>query len=667
MIHVLYGTPPDFQSFLFDINDHYEGPGVIPDEELKPASQGMISTLLATPSRVSSRQSSRSKNSQATFRMPDLPQEEPNPNNKWIPMAELNKTHFLLNTNVVPVNVIQYLKKKLFDPPLLSSLERRWELLVPAIKTWIFDKNPEWEMTDSVIEELEKTLYSGFRSRPSSEVGTPRVSKGLVQSLRSLAQSSTPAQKPPPSGITETGPLAPGSITVIKETTPTNNVPSDLTTSVTDSGITIDFRANHTEILMSYFDKFLFDAEKAWREVGEGKIDVDLCDQRGAISGLSLLPPFPQRVTDFEIFAARELHYPILLSKSPASVVAWPEAAFARSGSSTSTAPPRGSLPSASLTTPPSKTAKSSKKSLPKRGGASAAAAGTKGEDQGPSQQQPQPLLQQQQQQQRQSLAGMVQGSFSSLPSPAIRFASGDPAMQDVTIKGFLHPLLMKLLRPEEYEEEMMVGTNVSKAVSSEMPIRPALGLHSALRVGYRRTSPSSHISLRPAVARTAHATFSATEDNNVSANAFGLPQNSGSSRLEVERVSQPAEGAEEGEAPEEPPPTGVKMLIEKAEKKLSEEIVAQMKSLLEERELDEKDREILENTRLTTGVKVLLPLNDRFTESSLAEFLETLWASCAEMRMFEEEQMILQMPIFQIPPVEEQEEQPEGDLALDA
>ena len=32
MIHVLYGSPPEFQSFLFDVNDHYEGPGVIPDE-----------------------------------------------------------------------------------------------------------------------------------------------------------------------------------------------------------------------------------------------------------------------------------------------------------------------------------------------------------------------------------------------------------------------------------------------------------------------------------------------------------------------------------------------------------------------------------------------------------------------------------------------------------
>ena len=60
----------------------------------------------------------------------------------------------------------------------------------------------------------------------------------------------------------------------------------------------------------------------------------------------------------------------------------------------------------------------------------------------------------------------------------------------------------------------------------------------------------------------------------------------------------------------------------------------------------------------------MLLPLRDQFTETSLAEFLETLWASCLEMRMFEEEQMILQMPVFQIPPVEEPEEEPENILA---
>ena len=32
MIHVLFGTPPEFQSLVFNLDDEYVGPGVVEDE-----------------------------------------------------------------------------------------------------------------------------------------------------------------------------------------------------------------------------------------------------------------------------------------------------------------------------------------------------------------------------------------------------------------------------------------------------------------------------------------------------------------------------------------------------------------------------------------------------------------------------------------------------------
>merc|ERR1712142_533419 len=77
-------------------------------------------------------------------------------------------------------------------------------------------------------------------------------------------------------------------------------------------------------------------------------------------------------------------------------------------------------------------------------------------------------------------------------------------------------------------------------------------------------------------------------------------------------------------------------------------EKMLRMAPLLESREIEEEDKEVLRNTRLTSGARVLLYLRDQFTESSLKEFLDCLKLSLTEFRMFEEEQMILKMPIFQ-------------------
>ena len=43
----------------------------------------------------------------------------------------------------------------------------------------------------------------------------------------------------------------------------------------------------------------------------------------------------------------------------------------------------------------------------------------------------------------------------------------------------------------------------------------------------------------------------------------------------------------------------------EKAELKMTEELMAQMSSLLEERELSDEDKEVLQNTRLTSGTSM--------------------------------------------------------------
>jgi len=406
---------------------------------------------------------------------------------------------------------------------------------------------------------------------------------------------------------------------------------------------------------------------------------VDLCDQRGAISGLSLLPPLRGRVADYEIFTARELYYPLLLNRSSASAVAWPEAVAAERGSASSASsvpPARHSSPASGTSLPAARKPGKGRKTPPK----TAAASGTKGGDQKLPPQQP---PQQPQQQPPATAADRASSSSAQSPRVSFRGASGDASMQEASIKDFVHPLLIKLFRPGTDAGEATTGANVSRAVRSES--------HSILKVGATRKSPSTTptlspsrsvtrgispkrnesavgVSLQPSAVSGAGA--SATKNTNAAssttkATAFsatsGLPlRPDGSSRLDAEAALPD----EEEEVIEEPAPTGVKMLIERAERKLTEELVAQMTALLEERELDEKDKEVLENTRLTTGVKVLLPLRDQFTESCLAEFLETLWASCLEMRMFEEEQMILQMPIFQIPPVEEPEEESENGLA---
>jgi len=96
------------------------------------------------------------------------------------------------------------------------------------------------------------------------------------------------------------------------------------------------------------------------------------------------------------------------------------------------------------------------------------------------------------------------------------------------------------------------------------------------------------------------------------------------------------------------------------------ESVTSAMEELMTERGWSDADDLVMKETWLTTGVRVLLPLLDQFTEDGLRDFLANLKASCLELRRFEEEQMMLKMPTFELPVVEVEEgggEEAEGQV----
>ena len=59
------------------------------------------------------------------------------------------------------------------------------------------------------------------------------------------------------------------------------------------------------EVIFAQFGKFVFDAEAAAEKVEAKVVDLDLCDQKGSISGVTLIPDFERQITEYEIFAPR--------------------------------------------------------------------------------------------------------------------------------------------------------------------------------------------------------------------------------------------------------------------------------------------------------------------------------------------------------------------------
>ena len=69
--------------------------------------------------------------------------------------------------------------------------------------------------------------------------------------------------------------------------------------------LTIGTRLGQMEVIFAQFGKFVFDSETAAEKVEAQVVDLDLCDQKGSISGVTLIPDFEKQITDYEIFAPR--------------------------------------------------------------------------------------------------------------------------------------------------------------------------------------------------------------------------------------------------------------------------------------------------------------------------------------------------------------------------
>ena len=315
---------------------------------------------------------------------------------------------------------------------------------------------------------LEQTLLSGYSSL--SECQRPRKTSGSLAQILSAHPSARSSRVALPDGVIIT----------------TASSPS----AERGSGDTICLARGHShaEILFTHFGKFLFDAEEAFEKVLKRDVDVDLCDQRGDISGASLLPAFGDGVNDFAIFAPRELHYPVLLEKVDAFLVAYPQPVVTSGSTSTAEVAKSSLNVPKNLNRSPSlrsvaKTARTTGKKSPQR-------SANKNAEPKKNQKDQQPPPQQQQQQQQQLPKSSGPDSFSEAPpNVGVRFASAEmPTRDDRSIKDFVHPLLLKLFRPDSDLDAATeaIGTNVNAIAQANGNKTPTLSAQAAETQGRR-------------------------------------------------------------------------------------------------------------------------------------------------------------------------------------
>jgi len=226
---------------------------------------------------------------------------------------------------------------------------------------------------------------------------------------------------------------------------------------------------------------------------------------------------------------------------------------------------------------------------------------------------------------------------------------------KDASIKEFLHPLLLQLFRSES--DIAPTKTAFSTNASGSGKVSQELGNLSLNRKSERKmtlhasTSPSS----RPTSSGSRRSLSPTNTNSRVRSTRPNLSKNK--DNVSESNIQISGEDEEPPPPPPPPPPSGIKVLRGISPSQLSPEKVATIAQLLAERELSDEDTEVLRKTRLTKGVRVLLYLRYQFSDSTLPEFLDSLAESCLALRMFEEEEMILKMPIFQLPPDPEPEE----------